>query len=253
MQVSNTTRQNARYRFTRGESVVERRLAPYSYARHTLEPAGMPPTVELEVIDEAGGVGSTLSVQTLDPLDEVVLMEGAGGDCEVRVLAPEEPAGGGPDEARMERMIEAMLPPLSVLLPSAVAALQAQRNAEARISLMQEFGALTSAQVAELAGSRASNRAALANRWKQEGRIFSVSYEGATLYPAFQLDAEGRPRPVIAEVIRSLGSKSTDWELALWFTTNVGWLDGQRPVDLLESDPAAVVEAAESEAAELVY
>ncbi|HYU31744.1 MAG TPA: hypothetical protein VEW48_06245 [Thermoanaerobaculia bacterium] len=235
-----------------GESVVERRLPPYSYARHDVAP-GEPPAVELEVIDEKGAVGSTLRVQPLDSRDDVVLMEGKGGDCEVRVLAPEEPAGTVSHGAQMERMIEAMLPPLSTLLPSTVEALQARRNAEARASLVRDFGALTSTQVAELAGSRASNRAALANRWKQEGRIFSVNYEGATLYPAFQLDAEGRPWPVIAEVIRTLGSKSTDWELALWFTTNVGWLDGQRPVDLLESDPAAVAEAAESEAAELVY
>ena len=78
LQVSNSTRQNVRYRFMSGETVVERRLAPYSYARHTLEPASMPPTVELQVIDEAGGVGSTLSVQTLDPSDEVILMPAPG-------------------------------------------------------------------------------------------------------------------------------------------------------------------------------
>jgi len=252
MQVSNSTRQNARYRIRSGEAVVERRLAPYSYAHYELEP-GEPTTVEVQVLDERGSVGSTLRVQQMDPSDDVVLLEGEGGDCEVRVLTPDPPAESDLDAGVMERMIEAMLPPLSALLPSTVAALQAQRNAEARSSLVRELGALTSTQVAELAGSRASNRAALANRWKQEGRIFSVSYEGATLYPAFQFDAEGRPRPVIAEAIRTLGSKSTDWELALWFTTNVGWLDGQRPVDLLESDPASVGEAAESEAAELVY
>jgi hypothetical protein len=252
LQVSNSTRQNARYRFMNGESIVERRLPPYSYARHDVAP-GDSPMVELEVIDEKGAVGSTLRVQPLDSQDDVVLMEGTGGDCEVRVLASEEPASPVSEASRMERMIEAMLPPLSALLPNTVAALQARRNAEARAALVSELGALSSTQVAELAGSRAANRAALANRWKQEGRIFSVVYEGATLYPAFQFDTEGRPRPVIAEVIRSLGSKSTDWELALWFTTNVGWLDGQRPVDLLESDPAAVAEAAASEAAELVY
>lgn len=252
MQVSNSTRQNVRYRITSGERVVERRLAPFSYAHHTLE-SGEAPMVELQVMGEKGSEGSALRVQPMDPCDEVILVEGEGGGCELRVLAPEGPAGMDWDARGMERLIEAMLPPLHALLPDTVAVLQARRNAEARTSLLQEFGALTSAQVADLAGSRASNRAALANRWKQEGRIFSVSYEGATLYPAFQFDAERRPRPVISEVIRALGSESTDWETALWFTTNVGWLDGKRPVDLLESDPAAVAEAARSEAAELVY
>lgn len=252
MQVSNSTRQNARYRITSGERVVERLLSPYSYAQHQLEP-GVAPTVEFQVIDEGGGVGSTLSVQPMDPRDEVILMEGEGGDCEVRVLAPEEPAESDLDSGVMERMIEAMLPPLSALLPTTVAALQARRNAEARASLLREFGALTSTQVAELAGSRAANRAALANRWKQEGRIFSVSHQGATLYPAFQLDHEGKPLPVIARVIGALGSQSSEWQLALWFVSSNGWLRGRRPVDLLESEPEAVVEAAERGAEELVF
>jgi hypothetical protein len=93
----------------------------------------------------------------------------------------------------------------------------------------------------------------LANRWRQEGQIFSVTYQGQTLYPAFQLDADGQPRPVIAEVIRTLGSTSADWELAIWFISYTGWLGGRRPVDLLDSDPEAVAEAARSEAAELFY
>jgi hypothetical protein len=253
MQVSNSTRQNARYRILSSQRVVERLLSPYSYARYDVEP-GEPPAVELEVVDDSGGVGATLRVQPMHPGDDVVLVEGQEGECEVRVLTSEGPAGGEPEESFvMERMIETMLPPLPVLLPSPVAVLQARRNAEARAALLREFGALTSTQVADLAGSRAANRAALANRWKQEGRIFSVNHRETILYPAFQFDPEGRPRPVIAEVIRTLGSKSMDWELALWFTTNIGWLDGRRPVDLLDSDAAAVAGAAESEAAELVY
>ncbi len=251
MQVSNSTRQNARYRIMSGESVVERRLAPYSYAHHELEP-GEPPTIELQLIDEKGSAGSTLRVQPMDPHDEVILVEGKAGDCEVRVLTPREPVGGDQEVSFvMERMIEAMLPPLPV--PSTVAVLQARRNAEARASLLREFGALTSTQVADLAGSRAANRAALANRWKQEGRIFSVNHQGATLFPAFQLDRDGQPHPVIARVIRALSSQSTEWQLALWFASSNGWLNGRRPVDLLEEDLEAVAEAAERGAEELVF
>jgi hypothetical protein len=150
-----------------------------------------------------------------------------------------------------ERMVEAMLP--ETLLPTSPAVLQARRNAEARLALISEFGLLGSGDIAQLAGSRAKNRASLAHRWKQEGRLFSVNYKGASLFPAFQFDEQGRPRPVISEVIRTLGSKSREWELALWFIGNTGWLDGERPVDLLESDPEAVAEAARSEAEDLVY
>ncbi|HYG61475.1 MAG TPA: phasin family protein [Thermoanaerobaculia bacterium] len=148
---------------------------------------------------------------------------------------------------RMREMIDAMLPPSAV--PSPVAVLQARRNAEARAALFAEFGGLTSADVAELAGSKARNKAALANRWKQEGRIFSVPYQGGTYFPGFQFDAQGRPRPVVAEVIAVLGPPvSTEWELALWFMGRHGSVGDRRPVDLLDSEPDAVIQAARYEA-----
>ena len=140
------------------------------------------------------------------------------------------------------KLVEAMAPP--VALPSEAAVLQARRNAEARAALLEEFGGLTSAQVADRGGSRAANRSATANRWRTEGRIFAVPYRGAILFPGFQFDAEGRPRPVVGEVVRRLGGAVSPWELALWFTTASDRLGGARPVDRLGADPDAVVAAA---------
>ena len=251
MRVSNLTEQIMEYRISTGDRMVVERLEPYSYARYSVN--GERPSVEFRVPGENGNAGSTLSAQPLDRQSEVVLVERQGGRYEVKILRPEDSSADSPQEPDMQRLIEAMLPPLSALLPSKVAILQARRNAEARARLIQEFGALTSTEVADLAGSKAGNRAAMAHRWKQEGRIFSVTYEGTVLYPAFQFDREGRPLAAMAQVIRTLGSKSSEWELALWFMANTGWLDGQRPVDLLESDPEAVVKAAEAEAADLFY
>jgi hypothetical protein len=149
-----------------------------------------------------------------------------------------------------ERLIESMLP---ASVPSAVTVLQARRNALAREQMFQEFGGLSSAEVSELAGSRAANKAALAHRWRQEGRIFSVPHQGVSYFPGFQFDGEGQPIPAIAEVVRRLGSRSTEWGMALWFTANNGWLGGRRPVDLLREDPQAVVTAADREIDSLVF
>jgi hypothetical protein len=154
-------------------------------------------------------------------------------------------------EAAKDTLIEAMLPKSA--LPTAPAVLQARRNAAAREEMISEFGLLGSSEVAELAGSRAGNRAALANRWKQEGRLFTVTHRGETLYPGFQFDGKGQPLPAVAQVLKTLGRQSYDWELALWFTARNGWLGAKRPVDLLEREPAAVVEAARREAEELVF
>jgi hypothetical protein len=155
------------------------------------------------------------------------------------------------EHRRFERMIEAMMP--ETPLPTPPAVLQARRNAAAREDLIAEFGLLSSAAIASLAGSRAKNKASLANRWKQEGRIFSVPHGGSAQFPAFQFDGEGRPREAIAGVLKALGSKTSEWGLGLWFTTANGWLGDRRPVDLLASEPERVVDAAEREAAELVY
>ncbi len=150
---------------------------------------------------------------------------------------------------RFSEMIEAMMP---AVVPTPATVLQARRNGAARTALMEEFGLLTSAEVAELNQSGAENRAALASRWKREGRIFSVKHRGRDYFPGFQLDREAQPRAVIAEVLAQFGA-GYGWETALWFTAPNGYLDGRRPVDLLETDPEAVVGAAEHEAAEIYF
>lgn len=152
------------------------------------------------------------------------------------------------DEGQMQELIELAM---SVLQPSpsSVALRQARRNVEAREAMLKEFGALTSEEVNDLAGSRANNRSALATRWRKEGRIFSVEHCGRIYFPTFQFDRTGKPLPIIAKVIEHLGVDEKGWQLALWFLTNNGWLGGRRPIDLLESDPDAVVDAAAQEAA----
>jgi hypothetical protein len=150
-----------------------------------------------------------------------------------------------------ERLIEAMLPESPVPTPPAV--LQARRNAAAREELIAEFGLLSSAEVAARAGSRAKNKAALANRWKQEGRVFSVPHQGTLHYPAFQFDDEGQPCEAVAGVLKALGTRLSDWGLALWFTGRYGSLGDRRPVDLLMAEPGRVIAAAELKAGPLVF
>jgi hypothetical protein len=136
---------------------------------------------------------------------------------------------------------------------TAAAVLQARRNAEARRDFLEEFPALTSTEVADAANSRAANRASLANRWRDEGKVFAVRLGDQQLYPAFQFDDHGRPLEVIARVLEHLREGDlTDWQTALWFRSPTGWLGGRRPFDLLTDRPDAVVEAAAHEVGELV-
>ncbi len=136
---------------------------------------------------------------------------------------------------------------------SAAALLQARRNAEARQELLEEFPAWTSAEVAEAARSKATNRASLANRWRDERRAFAVRVGDQQLYPAFQFDEQGRPYEVIAAVLEELRrGQLNDWQTALWFTSPNGWIGARRPVDEFRTAPEAVIRAAEREVGELV-
>ena len=130
--------------------------------------------------------------------------------------------------------------------PTTPAVWHARRNAEARLALASQFGLLSSAEIAERAGSQAKS-------WKQEGQIFSVSCRGEDSFPGYQFDGKGKPLPVIARVLAVVGSKWRGWELALWFVSSTGWLNGRSPVELLHSEPDEVVQAAEREMEDLFF
>jgi hypothetical protein len=123
----------------------------------------------------------------------------------------------------------------------------AGHHARLRTRVLRDFGALSAAQVADMGGSTAGNRSQLGYRWRHEGRIFAVSYGGASWYLPFQFDLEGRPLPVIAEVLRALEGWD-DWDVAVWFVRPNGWLDRQCPVDFLGNHPDWVVAAALADA-----
>jgi hypothetical protein len=209
-------------------------------------------TLELEgaevVVRQADDAGelTEAAAAAIEEHGHVMLVGGSGKTLRAVSLAM---AAWRKQQRQLEDLLEALMPSFSEL-PGEAAVLQARRNAEARRELLEEFGALTSAGVADLAGSTAANRAALANRWRKEGLVFAVRLDDELLYPVFQFSAEGRPRPVIAEVLAALGKAGelSDWQRALWFTSSSGWLSGRRPVDALDDAPEAVTEAARREA-----
>jgi hypothetical protein len=193
--------------------------------RTAFEDVGPRPSVSVLLLIP-GSYAQTASVEPLRDIDVSVVYRGsARAAVEVGELA------------------EAMTPDANIPAPPVV--LQARRNAEARTSLLKEFGAVTAAQVAELAGSEAKNTSALAGRWRREGRLIAVEHHGTLYYPGFQFDSSGKPKPVVADVLRYLGPPTvTPWQQALWFTSANGWLGGRRPVDLLDEQGEAVVAAA---------
>ncbi|MDR9776898.1 hypothetical protein RJJ65_30440 [Rhizobium hidalgonense] len=154
------------------------------------------------------------------------------------------------DEARLEAAIGKLA---EVLLPDDLErarGILAADNVDLRDRFMAEVPHLSSTDVNKLAGSNAKNSYATAARWKKNGDIFSLSYRGSELFPAFQFE-DGRPHPAIKRVLQTLPASMTNWQRALWFVTANGWLDDDEPIDRLD-DVEALETAARHEHEEVV-
>jgi len=174
----------------------------------------------------------------------VVVAIAASGELAGRVrslLARVADAANQGRRFHIERLVDAMLPPLDVPTPALLE--EARRHAVQRARLLRDVGAYTAQDIAELAGSNASNRSQAAHRWKKEGRIFAVHHRGEVLYLGFQFGSDGQPRPVVHDVLAAIGDWS-DWDIAAWFASKNDLLDRRLPMDLLDDDPDAVAAAA---------
>ena len=146
------------------------------------------------------------------------------------------------DESEREgAVLDGILPPIEALSGDAIT--QLHWNGVARAEALREFGALSSAQLAEERGSDTANPHATTSRWLSAGRVFALETPAGRVFPSFQF-VRGDPRPVIGRILAALKGQVRGWELLLWFTGSNGYLDGARPVDLLESNPDQVVAAA---------
>ncbi len=164
----------------------------------------------------------------------------AGGERLAHLLAHRLTVAQGEHE-RESQILDAMLPPIKTMTD--VAATQLRWNAIAREAALREFGALTSAQLAELRGAKTANPHTTTSRWLAANRVFALETAAGRLFPTFQF-AQGEPRPVMSRVLDSLRGQVRGWDLLLWFTGSNGYLDGARPVDRLAETPDEVVAAA---------
>jgi hypothetical protein len=154
-------------------------------------------------------------------------------------------------EQKLAELVEMMT--VQLVVPTTADIRMAQRVADRHARLLNEFGFATAEQLAATNASRAANRNALTDNWKKRGQVFAVRHRDESgrqreVFPLFQFD-DGKPIKAVQGVLEAFGEGKAPWNVALWFTSNNGWLPGQaRPVDLLASAPEAVVEAAQRDA-----
>ncbi|WP_162234075.1 hypothetical protein [Mycolicibacterium goodii] len=127
---------------------------------------------------------------------------------------------------------------------------QTQRLATHRDALLAT-PVLTYETLKELRGDvRESSTRTWVSRRREAGDLFTVSHNGRTLIPAFQLDEAGEPRAELGPVIHTLLSGGIQgWALWTWLTSATSLLSGEAPERLVRTAPQRVLRAAQRFAA----
>jgi len=108
-------------------------------------------------------------------------------------------------------------------------------NAQLRAEYLKSVATLTSSDIRAFLGNDAPrNPSEPASRWKREKRIFAIPYGPTDLFPAFQF-ADGAPRPVMRHILDAMPAEMTPWQIAFWFASGNGWLDGKLPQECLDA------------------
>jgi len=145
-------------------------------------------------------------------------------------------------EHRVQQLIKAYRPadPLADVLLTTY-----ENGLVIKSDLVGQYSMLNAKAILENAKRVGITSPDIVDTWMKEGKMLSINYHGIDLFPAFQFSS-GKPLPIIAELLKILrkGDRSS-WDIAIWFTSINGWLDGDRPVDALTTEPMLVLDAAE--------
>ena len=105
---------------------------------------------------------------------------------------------------------------------------------------------ISTQQVDELVGGGAANPRAAARLLKQK-RVFAIERAGKKEFPLYAFDPFGGPVPALRTILKALDGY-TPFRLASWFESPSSILDGRRPREVLATDAAAVLKAAQAHA-----
>ena len=120
-----------------------------------------------------------------------------------------------------------------------------ERRIELRKQLRKSVDLISADRWKEWSGSRGKNPSAALGKHKREGRLFAVLDDDRDFYPAFQFSEDAKPKPAIARVLERVPEPARGWPLLSWFNAGNVFLKDQKPMDVIDSDPEAVADAAD--------
>lgn len=85
-------------------------------------------------------------------------------------------------------------------------------------------------------------------RWMINRKVICFEWLSQTWFPWFQFqNSEMRPLPELTRVFAELTPFLDAWELANWFIQPNPWLEDRTPVDALQVNPSAILQAARAD------
>lgn len=117
----------------------------------------------------------------------------------------------------------------------------------ARAGLLRSHGAVTFDMLAEATGRTPGAVRQWVNRRVRSGRLITVTHDGNTLVPTFQLTDAFDVDERIAALVQDLTAAGmSSWAVWDWFVTPNTWLDGASPLDALRAGDGTEVARAVS-------
>ena len=85
-------------------------------------------------------------------------------------------------------------------------------------------------------------------RWIVAREVVNFVWQSNRMLPLFQFELSTMTlRPPVTAVVRELVDVFDDWNLALWFAQPNAWLDDHAPVEIVNVDARAVLDAARAD------
>ena len=139
-----------------------------------------------------------------------------------------------------QRRLEKQLTGLDVRVLAVYERMHA-RELTTREHIFSSYPAFLVSAITDRQGERVHT--ALVRRWLREVQVFAFVHRRHYYFPAFEF-AAGEPKPIVRELLQR--ARPLDgWHAMSWFVAANGWLEDAAPVDLMDHDPEAVVQAAD--------
>jgi hypothetical protein len=143
-------------------------------------------------------------------------------------------------------IVDALVPKV---FPTPTLLMQEKLHTAVKRQMINSGDFATAEQINAIAALSAPSSRIRPNQWSRRRLIFSFTHDGVTYFPIYALQADRNfsPNPAISSVLEIFGMQKGGLECAAWFASVNNSLDGLSPKEVLRSEPAKVISAAQKE------